>query len=326
MGSKGTLRFHQRGGARVWRGACRGRLVRVATLAMVSALSVSRGPASAQPAPARITVGIFAPTLEFERAAARLAYAQALAAAIATQTGIRTEAQSYASLQALRSDGVDVAIVDATCIATNPSWQVVAAAQIAGASARSWALYASEATTLAALKGKTLAVPQLGCNDAGFVDHAMLESEVAPDFFGRRMTKADLAAAIAEVVTLRGAHAVFAPAGAVKGATKLLDGGLVPNPGLVVFGKLPKPIVDKVVAAARGLGSQGPISGWVEANRSAYSMLAARMMRANKLAVWAQPLFVKFDLGVLLLMPATMREQGLTDVRHHVLASPRRME
>src|SRR5207237_10889027 len=69
--------------------------------------------------PAKLTIGIFAPTVEFGTAQARLAYAQGLAKAIEQNTGIKTEAQSYATLAALKKDNVDFAIVDGPCFATN---------------------------------------------------------------------------------------------------------------------------------------------------------------------------------------------------------------
>jgi len=53
--------------------------------------------AAAQPAQ-KITIGIYAPSVEFGAAQARLAYVQDLARAIAQATGLPTEAQSYANI------------------------------------------------------------------------------------------------------------------------------------------------------------------------------------------------------------------------------------
>src|SRR6185503_9821580 len=196
-------------------------------------------PALAAAQPSKLTVGIYAPTVEFGTAQARLAYVQGLAKAIEQNTGIKTEAQSYANVTALQKDGVDFAIIDGVCYATNLSWRLLATANIGGGTTRPWALYSSAGETMQALKGKKLAFIATGCNDAGFVDNAMLESEVDPAFFGARSGKPDLTAAVAEVASYKAAQAVFAPVGAAKGLTKVFDTGAVPNPAFVdISGKL----------------------------------------------------------------------------------------
>src|SRR3954471_24904886 len=99
--------------------------------------------AHAQAAPTKITVGIYTPTVEFGTAQARLAYAQGLAKAIEQATGIKTEAQAYATVSALQKDNVDYAIMDGPCVSTHASWKLLAAANIGGASTRTWALYST---------------------------------------------------------------------------------------------------------------------------------------------------------------------------------------
>ena len=56
---------------------------------ILTALLVMTGVASAQ-APAKIEIGIYAPSVEFGTAQARLAYVQGLAKAIEQNTGIKT--------------------------------------------------------------------------------------------------------------------------------------------------------------------------------------------------------------------------------------------
>ncbi len=68
----------------------------------------------------------------------------------------------------------------------------------------------------------------MGCNDAGFVDNAMLESEVDLSFFGSLGEK-DLTGSIASVTSYKTAQAVFAPVGSAKGLSKVFDAGAVPN-------------------------------------------------------------------------------------------------
>ena len=204
------------------------------SLLVVLALAVMLGRGESQPAPpTKLTIGIYAPSVEFGTAQQRLTYVQSLAKAIETNTGIKTEAQSFASLGALKSGKVDFAIVDGQCYAANLGWKLLANAEVGGGTTRTWALYASGASDMQGLRGKKLAFIQMGCNDKAFVDNAMLETEIDDTFFASRVGKPDLSAAVAEVASLKGAQAVFAPAGAQKGLTKVFDTGAVPNPAFV---------------------------------------------------------------------------------------------
>src|SRR5450432_106219 len=135
------------------------------------ALAVLGGVASAQPS--KLRIGIYAPSVEFGTAQARLAYVQGLAKSIEQSTGIKTEAQSYASITALKGDNVDFAIIDGPCYATNMNGKLLANANIGGGIARTWALFTTAGDTMQALRGKKLAFVATGCNDAGFVDNAM---------------------------------------------------------------------------------------------------------------------------------------------------------
>lgn len=301
--------------------------MRTKLLLLVIALVGLSGVALAQPAQ-KITVGIYAPTVEFGTAQARLAYVQAIARAIEQNTGIKTEAQSYANVAALKSDGVDFAIIDGVCYATNLGWKLLATASIGGGTTRPWALYASTGDTMQALKGKKLAFIATGCNDAGFVDHAMLESEVDPGFFGARSGKPDLTAAIADVASYKASQAVFAPAGSAKGLTKVFDTGAVPNPAFVdVSGKLPAGVVEKVAASVLGYGGSGAIASWTRPSREIYTSLASRMGRSVKNGIFAAPEPVRIDARDALIEPVTLKDTATVDVRHHfVRSSGGRME
>jgi hypothetical protein len=283
--------------------------------------------AAAQPAQ-KITIGIYAPSVEFGAAQARLAYVQDLARAIAQATGMPAEAQSYANITALKKDAVDFAIVDGVCYATNLGWKLLATASIGGGTTRPWALYSSVGDSMQSLKGKKLALIGTGCNDAGFVDNAMLESEVDPGFFGARSAKPDLTAAVAEVASYKAAQAVFAPAGAAKGLTKVFDTGAVPNPAFVeVGGKLPPAIVERVAASVIGYGGAGAIAGWSRPAREIYTALAARMGKVVKAGVFATADPVRIDARDALIEPPTLRDTAVVEVRHHfVRPSGGRME
>jgi hypothetical protein len=285
------------------------------------------GVAAAQPAQ-KITIGIYAPTVEFGAAQARLAYVQGIAKAVEQNTGIPTQAQSYANVAALKKDAVDFAIIDGVCYATNLGWRLLATASIGGGTTRAWALYSSAGDTMQSLKGKKLAFIATGCNDAGFVDNAMLESEVDPAFFGSRSGKPDLTAAIAEVASYKAAQAVFAPTGSAKGLTKVFDTGAVPNPAFVdVGGKLPASIVERVAAAVVGYGGAGAIASWTKPSREIYTALAGRLGKSTKAGVLANPDPVRIDARDALIDPPTLKDTAVVDVRHHfVRPSGGRME
>jgi len=282
--------------------------------------------AAAQPAQ-KITIGIYAPSVEFGAAQARLAYVQGLARAIEQATGVKTEAQSYANVSALKKDAVDFAIIDGMCYATNLGWKLLATATIGGGTTRPWALYSSVGDSMQALKGKKLAFIGTGSNDAGFIDNAMLESEVDPTFFGGRSAKPDLTA-VAEVASYKAAQAVFAPAGAGKGLTKVFDTAAVPNPAFVeISGKLPPAVVNTIAASVIGYGGAGAIAGWTKPARDIYTALAARMGKVVKAGVFASADPVRIDARDALIEPPTLRDTAVVDVRHHfVRPSGGRME
>ena len=274
--------------------------------------------AQAQPAPDRLRIGIYAPSVEFGTAQARLAYVQGLAKAIEQNTGTKTDAQSYASLAALRTDAVDYAIIDGPCYAVNLSaWKLVANANIGGSTSRTWALYSSAGDTMQALRGKKLAFVAAGCNDSAFVDNAMLESELDSQFFAARIGEKDLTGAIAAVSSYKAAQAVFAPSGSVTGLTKLFDTASVPNPAFVVVGaKIPAALAEKVAAAVIGYSAAGPISSWSSPSREPFISLGNRLNRAFKVPVFATPESVRLAARDLLIEPTTLKESATVPVRH----------
>jgi hypothetical protein len=296
------------------------------TLAVLAALAAglalgAPGAALAQ-GKQQLKLGVYAPSVEFGSATARLAYVQALGKAIELSTGMPVEAQSYASLATLRKEGVDIAIVDGLCYATNLGWRLLASAQVGGATTRPWALYAS-VPDMQSLRGKKLSFITTGCGDAGFIDNAMLESEVDPTFFSARIGKPDLAAAVAEVAATKTAQAVFAPAGAAKGLTKLFDTGSVPNPAFVdLNGKLPPGIAEKIAAAVIGYSGAGAIAGWARPSREIYASLAGRLGKVVKAGVLATPDPVRIDARDVLIEPPTIRESAVVGLRHHFVRAP----
>lgn len=296
-----------------------------AVVAAAAALAVRGG--DAQPAPTKLVVGIYAPTVEFSTSAARLQYAQGLAKAIAAQTGIETEARSFAAFGQLKSAGVDFAVVEGQCYAGSLGWPLLATAEIGGGTSRAWALFSGAGGSMQELKGTKLAYVQTGCNDGGFIDNAMLDSEVDAAFFSARVGKPDLLGAVAEVASYHSAQAVFAPVGSQKGLTKVFDTGPVPNPAFVQLNsKVPAEVVVKVSAAVTGYGGGGAITGWAGPNRGLYQGLAGRLGRVVKAGVFANPDPVRFDATDVLIEPATLDRTATTGVRQHFERPPERME
>jgi hypothetical protein len=289
-------------------------------------MSVSTGETQPANAPTALTVGIYAPSVEFGTAQARLQYAQGLAKAIEQAAGVKTTAQAYASLAALRKAAPDFAIVDGLCYATNQSWTLLANAEVGGGTTRTWSLYSSVGPDVKGLKGKKLAFVQTGCNDAAFVDNAMLESEGA-GLFASRVGKPDLTAAVAEVASYKGAEAVFAPSSASKGLTKVFDTRAVPNPAFVQLNsKLPANIASKVASAVVGYGGSGAISGWSAASKEPYTSLAGGLGPVVKHLQAADPVPVRLESGDVLIEPSTLGDTALTGVHGHYEAPPSRME
>ncbi|MBL9019577.1 MAG: hypothetical protein JNL83_35635 [Myxococcales bacterium] len=290
-------------------------------LITTATILAAAGTASAQPAPTQITVGIYAPSVDFGTAQARLAYVQGLAKAIEQNTGIKTVAQSYASLGAMNKGGVDFAIIDGQCYAANMSPKLLASANIGGSTTRQWALFSGAGGDMQSLKGKKLSFINTGCNDAGFIDNAMLDSEVDASFFSSRTGRNDLAAAVADVASVKTSQAVFAPVSAGKGLTKVFDTGAVPNPAFVdLSGKVPAATVAKVQAAVVGFGGGGAINGWAAGDRGIYSALS--FGRKTKAGILAQPEAVRIDARDVLIDPPTMKDTALVDVRHHFVRPP----
>jgi hypothetical protein len=292
------------------------------TLLITASILAVAGTASAQPAPTQITVGIYAPSVDFGTAQARLGYVQSLAKAIEQATGIKTVAQSYASLGAMKGQ-VDFAIIDGQCYAANMSPKLLASANIGGSTTRQWALFSGAGGDMQSLKGKKLSFINTGCNDAAFIDNAMLDSEVDAGFFSGRAGRNDIAAAVADVASVKTSQAVFAPVASAKGLTKVFDTGPVPNPAFVdLSGKVPAATVAKVQAAVIGFGGGGAINGWAAGDRGIYAALAGGFGKKTKAGVLAQPEAVRIDARDVLIEPPTTKDTALVDVRHMFVRAP----
>ena len=269
------------------------------------------------------TIGIYAPTVEFGTAQARLAYLQGLAKAIEQNTGIKTEAQSYATIGALKKDNVDYAIIDGACYAGNLGWMLLANANIGGSTTRTWALYSSTGDTIAAVKGKKLAFVAAGCNDNGFIDNAMFESEVDPTLlrFARRREGSHRGDRLGGFVQDRTSG--VRTDGAAKGLTKVYEASSVPNPAFVEMNsKLPQSVTEKVATAVVGYGGSGAITGWAKPAKEPYQALAGRLAPVKKAGQFAQPEPGRLGAVDPIVDPPTLKDPAAVAVRHHWLRPP----
>jgi hypothetical protein len=168
------------------------------------------------------------------------------------------------------------------------------------------------------LKGKKLAFVATGCNDNGFVDNAMLESEVNSSFWGGRTGEKDLTAAIAAVASYKTAQAVFAPVGSAKGLTKVFDTANVPNPAFVdLTGKLPANVTAQVSTAVVSYGGAGAITGWAKPAKEPYQALAGRMGPVKKAGLFATPEPARLSGTDVLIDPTTIKDPAEVPLRHH---------
>ena len=213
-------------------------------------------------------------------------YVQGLAKAIEQNTGIKTEAQSYGSIGALKSDNVDFAIIDGPCYAVNLGLRLLANANIGGGVSRDLGAVLERGDSMQALKGKKLAFVATGCNDAGFVDNAMFESEVDAQFFGARVGEKDLDRRDRRrvVVQDRAGRVRAGRCGPRAHEAVRHRCGAEPRVRRSSRRSFPAAVSAKVSAAVVGFGGSGAIAGWAKPSREPFTSLAgpARPRRQDR--------------------------------------------
>jgi hypothetical protein len=280
-------------------------------------------PATSQAGP--LVIAIYTPSINWGTSAAKKNYAQSLGKAISAQVGRKVEAKAFSSFSQLKSANPDFAIVDGQCYSVNSGrWSLLANSKVRGKTSQSWSLYSNQGRRLDALRGKRLAYVKTGCRDTAFLENAMLESEVALKYFGGRVGKSDINAAVSQVATLKTAEAVFAPTGSGRGLTKVFTAGSVPTPAFVAKKGLPGNVVSAAKRAVTGFGASGAISGWSSASGRAYSSLRGRMGRRVKKGIFATPRQVSLGASDVLKNPTTLDDTMDTEVLQHFEAPPKR--
>lgn len=298
-------------------------LLGAAVLAAVVVVSASprRNVADAQSAPTALTVAIYAPSAAFADAGARLAYVQGLAKSIAAATGIPTTGKAYVKLGDMLGAKPDFAIVEGLCVAAKSPGTVLAVAAMGGSTSESWGLY-SRGDNLAALKGKKLTYVKTGCNDAAFMDNAMLRGEVkSATYFAGLVEKLDVGTAVATVRDFKQADAVFAPDSQAKGLSKVIATGAVPTPAFVQINKnIPAATATQVQTTVLSFGAGGGIDGWRAAAQGGYGGLASRLGAKVRRPIFAVPEKVDINDQDVILVPQSATEQA--SVKQHFWEPP----
>jgi hypothetical protein len=257
----------------------------VITIAIALVLAIAGGARADRPA--RLTVAIYAPSIELSTAG-RVALVSDIAAAVQRATGVPTSGKAYSSYADLAAAHPDLAILDPLCIAAHDPGRVLAVAVTTGDTSRRFGVFAPTKVTVDALAGKRLAYVKTGCRDLDFIDNGVFSGLIrVADFFGGTLAEPDVNGAIVATAELQKAAAVLAPAGAAGSMELVLAVDPVPNPGLVVTNRgLDADLVEQVAGAVGTVGG-GPIEGWRKGG--SYGALAGRLTAGKKHLVLARP-------------------------------------
>src|SRR5688572_27716762 len=189
-----------------------------------------------------LTVGVFSPAAPFEGAAARVELANDLAEALGKAVGadgvgkVYSRAGDFAA--AVKKGEVQVALVDATYLASAGGGTVIAASVRGGDASHPWQIVArGGGRSVLALENKKLVVPALGGRESDFVLNAMFGGELAKGFFTSITSSPDTASTLAALGAGKAEVAVV-PGDATlpTGVTKVASLPAVPGPVLVVYG------------------------------------------------------------------------------------------
>jgi len=226
------------------------------------------------------TVGLFAPAAPFPGPVARLDYVTGLAAHLEKGVGGSWRGKTFARAAdfaaAVRRGELDYAVVDAAYLAAaGVPHTVLAAAQRAGATGAAWEVVSMLPGGLDGLKGRTLAVPDIGARGETFVHDVLFEGELARDHFGKLLLAADALSALAAVERGR-ADAAVVPAGLAlpAGARRAVTLRPVAWPLLVSLRGPGRPEVARAAAGYDGRVFNGFVQG--DAGAEAVRALAAR--------------------------------------------------
>ena len=253
------------------------RLVVIA--ALVAALA---GAAAAAP----VTVGVYAPSTPFDGTAARLDFANKLAAHLAGADGVgRVYGKASDFAAALAKGDVQLAVVDAEFLATTGAPHTALAVAVRdGDTAAPWQLVARGAAGILELRGKTVLVPITDGRHAAFVDNALRGGELAAGFWKIEPSPDALSAVAA--VGLGKADAAVVPSGVAlpAGVTRVATLPSVSWPVLIAAKDAPPAVVAAARERAASFGGGGAITGFRTSGVDGYKGLARRMKKALRQA------------------------------------------
>ncbi len=291
---------------------------------LLAAVMVALAAAAAAAEPVR--VGVFVPATPFEGAGARLEFANRLAAHIGGGQGVGKvygRAGDFAS--ALRKGDIDVAVVEASYLASTTASVAVVAVAVRGGDTRvGWELVARSgaagAAGLLGLAGKKVLVPSVGGREREFVLEAMLGGELPADFF-RVEASPDVLSAVT-ALGLGKADAAVVPGGLTlpAGVTRVTTLPAVSWPVLVVSAKATAAVQALAAERALSFGGSGAITGFRAASADAYRGLARRFGRPVRRGPLVIPA-VRLAVGVLIddrtfaIEPGDLRRYAAPPVR-----------
>lgn len=246
------------------------------------------GAAAAEP----VTVGVYAPSTPFDGTAARLEFANKLAAHLAGADGVgRVYGKASDFAAALAKGDVQLAVVDAEYLATTGAPHTALAVAVRdGDTAAPWQLVARGAPAgILALRGKTVLAPITDGRHAAFVDNALLGGELAAGFWKVEASPDALSAVAA--VGLGKADAAVVPVGVAlpSGVTRVATLPSVSWPVLIAAKDAPTAVVTAARERAGSFGGSGAISGFRASGIDGYRALGRRMKRIVRQAPMLVP-------------------------------------
>ena len=257
----------------------------VATIARGCALALLLlGPLPAAGRTTKLGIGLFAPELgltpyeQFDEV-------DRLARHLAAQLDLPVVGRSYKvprDLSAdLRANRVQLALIGGFHLASMSGViKLLAVAGGSSAEGKRWSLMAAQKTTLRAVSGQVLQLPNVSPAVADFVEHGLLGSNASPGALFKVTTSPGLFSAI-EAVRVGAAVAVLAPLD-TKGLVPLLPTALrVPPPGVVLLASdLPAELIEPLTRALLSYqGGKSLASGFVPGDLRSYQSFAANRRR-----------------------------------------------
>lgn len=242
-----------------------------------------------------VTVGVFAPSAPFPSTTARVDLASRLGdhlgkALGGTGTG-RVFARAGDFAAAVKSGDIKIALVDASYLAGQGGYTVIAGATLRGGStSQSWQLVSKAGAKISDLKGKRLIVPTNGGRETDFVLNVMLGGEVRRDHFAKIEAAPDTASALA-ALGLGRADVAVVPAGAdlPAGAAVVLSLPAIAGPVLVTYAGITAAQRQTLAAAAGGFRGDGTVGGFRGADADGVRAIARRYGVAQKRGLLAVP-------------------------------------